>query len=204
MGRQYLKKPIMTTIYNVTYLTAWKEYKNSLGVGKLNKMDMLELEEFFKNFFNFLKNTFETSLLYEHNKTSFKGLGYKIKLDDNNILDLVYFTPISRRYEIKNKDLKLRQVMVELIRGGSIDKVMSERAFFANLIQGTDAYFARKVLDNFPIYVIHDEFLCTPQEVCFLIDEMNKIFCEDITKDGPLVIKNSDLMRGCFSNFIIL
>lgn len=209
LNRKYLKKSIMTAFYNVTYYTAWDDYLDLIKNENYNAEQLNSIKIFFKKFFNYLNTNFETSILYERKRDELWEEKLNIDFSDGSKLDFRYYKKINRRYEVKNQSLNLRGSITETIRMGegknnSLDKVRTKRSLAANLIHATDSYLARKVLNTYNIHIVHDEFLINVQEVCFLIDDINKMFSEIIKEGSFLKLKNIFLIDNCFSNFIIL
>jgi len=180
LKRQFWKRTIMTSNYNVT-LWSSKNYLISAledeypGLFKKNKN---EIEVLHKAFFDYLKNDFFIKF-YRESRTDFLAdlLGsdkktFIYKKSTKGVL--------IEKYNKRRVKFTLKKYTRER------DMVRTQRSLPANLIQYEDAKLAEFLLENIEVLAIHDAFIVEPKNLGKLIDHANWYFQKKLTEKDPV------------------
>jgi hypothetical protein len=187
----------------------WGDINKFNKVTRDNLTNLLKYD--YKMFYKYLKNDFETNILYEYSASSLLDASNKeLFFSDGSYINFKYNKSITKEREINITKHDMRLYYTERVLTDEIDYTKLNSAFVANLIQASDALYSRKYLNTSTklnlsnIITIHDCFSIPGYEICHAIDIFNDIFKHNILSSNILPIKNNHLLLSAYSIFIVL
>jgi len=169
-----LKHTIMTETYGAKKGKSLMRFKEKISWDRIeNKLEKLEIEDIFKNFFDFLQ---KNELILEHGTRKITEMVLKnniIEYFDKSKSNLIYFKTESQQKEIKHKNKRITKKIQIITTERDIRKmILSSKA---NYIQSIDGCLVRwYFIDKNKAITIHDCFMVDYMQVSFLIAKINE------------------------------
>jgi hypothetical protein len=180
LNRKYLKKIIMTVNYNAGEDLSLLSFINALKKNNKEIGDMDIYKEFINDFRSFI-NIDLFNLLYIKNKEdTLNNMNYKLKIDDKKI-SLIYLKSIEEKEVIKINNIRWIFVRKKLTNEISYHK--TDKAFPANIIQGSDADLAHFLVIRLNCFSVHDSFAISLFHLHELMDLTNSYFSTKLNQD---------------------
>ncbi len=193
-NRKTLKKTIMIENYGATYNKCLNEFLKSINIVDKNK-PLTKIKEYFKIFFDDLRSSNENNIFF-NNVDTYNNENLEINLIDSTI-NLTYYKINKKQYSViinKNRNT------IQFSYIGKINKKKSKSSHKANLTHTFDSEIVRRMilLNNNPIFSIHDCFIIPITDISNFIDILNN----QMKKSS--IINNKNILFDIYSPFIII
>lgn len=193
-NRKTLKKTIMIENYGATYNKCLNEFLKSINTVDKNK-PLTKIKEYFKIFFDDLRSSNENNIFF-NNVDTYNNKNLEINLIDSTI-NLTYYKINKKQYSViinKNRNT------IQFNYIGKINKKKSKSSHKANLTHTFDSEIVRRMilLNNNPIFSIHDCFIIPITDISNFIDILNN----QMKKSS--IINNKNILFDIYSPFIII